>query len=72
MSAVCTLRLLISFSTDSDGTPKQNMANLALKGILGTRAMAEISAAVENNGDHSTYLACGLPPLLSHLTDLVK
>ncbi|KAF8903983.1 hypothetical protein CPB85DRAFT_1226086, partial [Mucidula mucida] len=55
--AVCTLRLLISFSTDSDGTPKQNMANLALKGILGTRAMAEISAAVENNGDHSTYLA---------------
>lgn len=45
----------MSFSADSDGKPKQNMANLALKGILGLRAMAEIAAAVGNDGDHSTY-----------------
>ncbi len=45
----------MSFSTDSDGERKQNMANLALKGILGLRAMAEIGAAVGDEGDHSTY-----------------
>ena len=48
-----------------DGQDTANLTNLALKGILGVRAMAEISHSLEKDDDARSYLVrfvvdCGI------------
>ena len=39
----------------ADGQNNPNMTNLAIKGIIAVQAMAEISDALGNNGDATSY-----------------
>ncbi|KAK0481513.1 hypothetical protein IW261DRAFT_1681573 [Armillaria novae-zelandiae] len=41
--------------TDADGLANRNMTNLAIKGIIGIKAMSEISQALGRNQDAETY-----------------
>ncbi|KAF9039547.1 DUF1793-domain-containing protein [Hymenopellis radicata] len=41
--------------SDADGVDNANMTNLAIKGILGIKAMSEISSALGEHDDSSTY-----------------
>ena len=44
-----------SIRTSADGESTANMTNLAFKGIVGVKAMAEISRAVGETSDAQTY-----------------
>ncbi|KAK0466308.1 uncharacterized protein EV420DRAFT_1617584 [Desarmillaria tabescens] len=44
-----------SSSTDADGLDNTNMTNLAIKGIIGIKAMSEISQALGRSQDAETY-----------------
>ena len=44
--------------TSADGESTANMTNLAIKGIIGVKAMAEISRAVGQNTDAENYDVC--------------
>ena len=51
-----TLRVhLFLYSTTADGLSEVNMTNLAIKGIIAIRSMAEISRAVEESDDYNNY-----------------
>ena len=43
-------------STDDFAGPLQLQTNLALKGIIGIKAMSELSATIDNQHDHEHYL----------------
>ena len=42
----------------ADGESQANMTNLAIKGIIGVKAMGEISLAVGEDDDAQTYEVC--------------
>ena len=48
-------RIQISSRTPLDETTSENLVNLALKGIIGIQAMAEISRTVGNSSDADIY-----------------
>ncbi len=44
-----------TFRHTADGESNSNMTNLAIKGIVGVKAMAEISRALQQNSDPQYY-----------------
>lgn len=49
---------VFSCSITADGLSNDNMTNLAIKGILAIRTMAEISHTFDNTHDYNNYLVC--------------
>ena len=45
----------MGYRTSADGETTANMTNLAIKGIVGVKAMAEISRALGQDSDANTY-----------------
>jgi hypothetical protein len=72
LNTFSSIQFLIQLSSsDADGLQNVNMTNLAIKGILGIRAFAEIANVIGQRSDYSSYKACPLTSSIDHYVHLL-
>ena len=61
-----------SIRVTADGENSANLTNLAIKGIVGVKAMAEISRALQQDNDAQFYDVRPVQTLLVQIAGLIK